>query len=148
MIEILRKFENQGNKIARVQSILIANICQFTVIYFNFVRCWCPLLSKAIFSVQYIYREVYALPNEFVNSRTVNSFKNSLDKDWAENPPDGRAGIAIIDAVHNSRVHSHRPACCWKCTQHALSYYYTTTNNNTIIRTRRVKKSVYTYVYE
>ena len=27
-----------------------------------------------------------ALPNEVVTSRTVNSFKNSLDKHWAENP--------------------------------------------------------------
>ena len=30
------------------------------------------------------------LPNEVVNSRTVNSFKNSLDKHWAENPPNVR----------------------------------------------------------
>ena len=28
-----------------------------------------------------------ALPNEVVSSRTVNSFKNSLDKHWAENSP-------------------------------------------------------------
>ena len=28
-----------------------------------------------------------ALPSEVVSSRTVNSFKNSLDKHWAENPP-------------------------------------------------------------
>ena len=27
------------------------------------------------------------LPSEVVSSRTVNSFKNSLDKHWAENPP-------------------------------------------------------------
>ena len=27
-----------------------------------------------------------ALPNEVVTSRTANSFKNSLDKQWAENP--------------------------------------------------------------
>ena len=31
-----------------------------------------------------------ALPNEVVTSRTVNSFKNSLDKRWAENPPNVR----------------------------------------------------------
>ena len=31
-----------------------------------------------------------ALPNEVVTSRTVNSFKNSLDKHWAENPPNVR----------------------------------------------------------
>ena len=30
-----------------------------------------------------------ALPSEVVSSRTVNSFKNSLDKHWAENPPNG-----------------------------------------------------------
>ena len=29
----------------------------------------------------------FALPSEVVSSRTVNSFKNSLDKHWAENPP-------------------------------------------------------------
>ena len=28
-----------------------------------------------------------ALPSEVVSSRTENSFKNSLDKHWAENPP-------------------------------------------------------------
>ena len=28
-----------------------------------------------------------ALPSEVVSSRTVNCFKNSLDKHWAENPP-------------------------------------------------------------
>ena len=32
-----------------------------------------------------------ALPNEVVTSRTVNSFKNSLDKHFAENPPNVRA---------------------------------------------------------
>ena len=31
-----------------------------------------------------------ALPNEVIISRTVNSFKNSLDKNWAENPPNIR----------------------------------------------------------
>ena len=31
-----------------------------------------------------------ALPNEVVSSRTVNSFKNSLGKHWAENPPNVR----------------------------------------------------------
>ena len=31
-----------------------------------------------------------AIPNEVVSSRTVNSFKNSLDKHWAENPPNVR----------------------------------------------------------
>ena len=31
-----------------------------------------------------------ALPSAVVSSRTVNSFKNSLDKHWAENPPNVR----------------------------------------------------------
>ena len=31
-----------------------------------------------------------SLPSEVVSSRTVNSFKNSLDKYWAENPPNVR----------------------------------------------------------
>ena len=31
-----------------------------------------------------------ALPNEVVTSRTVNSFKNSLGKHWAENAPNTR----------------------------------------------------------
>ena len=31
-----------------------------------------------------------ALPNEVVTSRTANSFKNSLDKHWAENSPNVR----------------------------------------------------------
>ena len=31
-----------------------------------------------------------ALPSEVVSSRTVNSLKNSLDKHWAENPPNVR----------------------------------------------------------
>ena len=31
-----------------------------------------------------------ALPSEVVSSRTVNSFKKSLDKHWAENPPNVR----------------------------------------------------------
>ena len=31
-----------------------------------------------------------AFPNEVVTSRTVNSFKNTLDKYWAENPTNVR----------------------------------------------------------
>ena len=40
MVEFLRKFENRGIKIARVNSILITKIYKFTVIYFNFVQGW------------------------------------------------------------------------------------------------------------
>ena len=49
-----------------------------------------------------------ALPNEVVNSRTVNSFKNRLDKQWAENPPARCPSklVAIIDALHNSGMHA------------------------------------------
>ena len=31
-----------------------------------------------------------ALPSEVVSSRTVNTFKNRLDKHWAEHPPNAR----------------------------------------------------------
>ena len=47
-----------------------------------------------------------AQPNKVVSSRTVNSFKNGLDKHWVENSPNVLVNcIAIIDAVHNSSVH-------------------------------------------
>ena len=51
-----------------------------------------------------------ALPNEVVTSITVNSFKNSLDKHWAENPPSMPCTIQVC-------TNSHRPAFCWKWTQ-------------------------------
>ena len=47
-----------------------------------------------------------AIPNEVVTSRTVNSFKNSLDKHWAENPPNVR--------VNGS---NHRCRAQFKCAQ-------------------------------
>ena len=34
-----------------------------------------------------------ALPNEVLTSRTVNSFKNILDKHWAENPSNVRVNL-------------------------------------------------------
>ena len=40
MVEFFREFENRAIKIGRDNSILITQIYQFTVIYFNFVRCW------------------------------------------------------------------------------------------------------------
>ena len=49
-----------------------------------------------------------AIPNEVASSRAVNSFKHSLDKHWAENPQMSELTafmVAIIDAVHSSRVH-------------------------------------------
>ena len=39
MVEFPRKFEIHDIKIAQVNSILITEIYQFSVIYFNFVRC-------------------------------------------------------------------------------------------------------------
>ena len=44
MVEFLRKFENLAIKVFRVNSILIIKIYQFTVIYFNFVRCWASVV--------------------------------------------------------------------------------------------------------
>ena len=73
-----------------------------------------------------------ALPNQVVTSRTVNSFKNSLDKRWAENPPNVRVNWQ----------QSSMPCIIQVCTvigQHSAGngpnglsydnyYYYTTTN--------------------
>ena len=66
MVEFLWKFENLAMKIGRDNSILITEINQFTVIYFNLVRCWGlgvrfdVDIFKLIASAQSIYREVYA----------------------------------------------------------------------------------------
>ena len=47
-----------------------------------------------------------ALPNEDVSSRTVNSFKNSLDKYWLENLQMSElTGSNHYNAEHNSSVH-------------------------------------------
>ena len=66
-----------------------------------------------------------ALPNEVVSSRTVNSFKNSLDKHWAEN--------SQMSELTGS---NHRCRAQFKCTQtvvgqsfagngpNGMSYYY------------------------
>ena len=40
MVEFLRKFENCGTKIKRVNSLLMIKINKFTVFYFNFLWCW------------------------------------------------------------------------------------------------------------
>ena len=51
-----------------------------------------------------------ALPSEVVSSRTVNSFKNSMDKHWAANP-------------QNVRVNwypSSKPRAQFKCAQTAV----------------------------
>ena len=48
-----------------------------------------------------------ALPSEVVSSRTVNSFTNSFDKHWAENPPNVRVNwyqSSMSCMQYNSRV--------------------------------------------
>ena len=62
-----------------------------------------------------------ALPNEVVTSRTVNSFKNSLDKHLAENPPSGsnhrcRAQFRCAQTVVGQRCAGNEP--------NGLSYDY------------------------
>ena len=47
MVDFLRKFENRAIKIGRDNSILVTKIYQFTVIYFNFVRCWVSVVMLA-----------------------------------------------------------------------------------------------------
>ena len=46
-----------------------------------------------------------AITYEVVSSRTVNSFKNSLDKHWAETPRMFELTGTTIDAVLNTSVH-------------------------------------------
>ena len=50
MVEFLRKFENRAIKSGRDNSILITQIYQFTVIYFNFVLCRGSVLMLISFS--------------------------------------------------------------------------------------------------
>ena len=58
MVEFLRKFENRGIKIARVNLIHITKSFNLQLFALIFVRCWGPLWSMAIFSDQSIYRDV------------------------------------------------------------------------------------------
>ena len=55
MVEFLRKSESRGNKIGRVNLILITK--SINLHYFS--RCWSPLWYREIFREQSIYREVY-----------------------------------------------------------------------------------------
>ena len=63
-----------------------------------------------------------AQPSLVVSSRTVNSFKNSLDKYWAKNPPNVRVNWwqssmpCTIQVCTNSR----RPTFCWIWTQRSV----------------------------
>ena len=60
-----------------------------------------------------------AIPSEVVSSRTVNSFKNSLDKHWVENTPNVRVNWQQSSMPCTMQVctNSRRPAFCWKWTQ-------------------------------
>ena len=72
-----------------------------------------------------------ALPWSCNQQNCVNTYKNSLDKHWAENPPNGRVKlVAIVDAVHNSSVHKQLLACVlleMDPTVCRYYYYYGTT---------------------
>ena len=55
-----------------------------------------------------------AIPSEVVSSRTVNTFKNILDKRWAENPPNVRVNWYKSSMPCRIQVctNSLRPAFC------------------------------------
>ena len=53
------------------------------------------------------------LPNEVVSSRTVNSFKNSLDKHWAENPTNVRVQWQKSSMPRTMQVAQVRNACTY-----------------------------------
>ena len=59
MVEFLRKFENRGTIISRVNSIIMTKSINLQLYTLNFVRCSGPLESMAFFRAQSIYREVY-----------------------------------------------------------------------------------------
>ena len=81
MVEFLRKLENRGIKIVRVNSILIT-ISINLVIYFNFVRCWGSVVMLTSLNkppVRFINREVNGLL--FVNPHRIKiSFSHCLEK--------------------------------------------------------------------
>ena len=62
------------------------------------------------------------LPSEVVSSRTVNSFKNSLVKHWAENSPNVRVNWqqSTMPCTIQVCTNSRRPAFCWKWTQRSV----------------------------
>ena len=63
-----------------------------------------------------------ALPSEVVSSRTVNSFKDNLDKHWAENPPNVRVNWqqSSMPCTIQMCTNSRRPAFCWKWPQRSV----------------------------
>ena len=62
------------------------------------------------------------LPSEVVSRRTVNSFKNILNKHWAENPPNVRVNWyqSTMPCTIQVCTNSSRPAFCWKWTQRSV----------------------------
>ena len=62
-----------------------------------------------------------ALPNEVLN-RTVNSFKNNLDKHQAGNPSNARVNWQQLSMPCTIQVctNSRRPEFCWKLTQRSV----------------------------
>ena len=84
-----------------------------------------------------------ALPIEVVSSRTVNSFKNSLDKHWAENPQ-------ISELTGNN----HRCRAQFKCVQTVVGQHFslngptvcsTTTNTTTTTTNSCSRPQLVTY---
>ena len=78
-----------------------------------------------------------ALPNEVVTSITVNSFENSLDKQWAENPLMSeltgsnhrcRAQFKCAQTVIGQRLAGNGPKVCPTTTT------TTTTNQNNLLK--------------
>ena len=76
-----------------------------------------------------------ALPSEVVSSRTVNSFKNSLDKHWAENAPNARVNwqqssmpytIQVCTTVVGQCFAGNGPngLCAYYCDYCDYYYYY------------------------
>ena len=58
IVEFLRKFENRGIKIARVNSILIPKSLNFQLFSLILYCVGGPLYLKSIFIDQYIYQDV------------------------------------------------------------------------------------------
>ena len=56
MVEVLRKLGNHAIKSGRDNSIFITKIYQFTVIYFNFVRCWGFVVMLASLNYPLMFR--------------------------------------------------------------------------------------------
>ena len=73
------------------------------------------------------------LPNKVVTSITVNSFKNSLDKHWAENLPNVRVNWqqSLMPCTIQVCTNSRRPAFSQKWTQRCVLRLLLTTTTTT-----------------